>query len=59
MAIAPFATTAQEAPAFLSQHESSAEDRRAIEKLLDTYTTSVTNDDQAAFEAQLLDDQVP
>ena len=59
MAIAPFATLAQEAPAFLSQHESSAEDRRAIEKLLDTYTSSVTNDDQAAFEAQLLDDQVP
>ena len=59
MAIAPFATMAQEVPAFLSQHETSAEDRRAVEKLLDTYTTSVTNGDQAGFEAQLLDDQVP
>jgi len=59
LAIAPFATMAQEAPAFLSQHETSAEDRQAIGKLLETYTTSLTNGDKAAFEALLLNDQVP
>jgi hypothetical protein len=58
LAIAPSAAMAQEAPAFLSQHETSVADRQAIEKLLDTYTTSVTNGDEAAFEALLLDDQV-
>ena len=59
MAIAPFAAPAQHAPAFLSQHQTSAEDRQAIGKLLDTYTRSVTNGDQAGFEAILLNDQVP
>ena len=58
LAIAPSAALAQKAPAFLSQHETSVADRQAIEKLLDTYTTSVTNGDEAAFEALLLDDQV-
>lgn len=59
MAMAPFASLAQEAPAFLSQHESSAEDRQAIGKLLETYTSAVSNGDKAGFEAILLDDQVP
>jgi len=52
--------TAQEAPpAYLSQHETHADDIRAIRKLLTTYTTSVTNGDEAAFETLLLNDQVP
>jgi len=51
---------AQEAPpAYLSQHETHADDIQAIQKLLTTYTTSVTNGDEAAFEALLLNDQVP
>ena len=59
MAIAPFASLAQDAPAFLGQHQTSAEDRQAIGKLLETYTSSLSNGDQAGFEAILLDDQVP
>ena len=46
-------------PAYLSQHETHADDTQAIQKLLTIYTTSVTNGDQAAFEALLLNDQVP
>lgn len=47
------------APAYLSQHETSADDRAAIEALLTTYTTSVTKHDEAAFEALLLNEAVP
>ena len=53
------ATTEDATPAFLSQHETSADDVAAIRTLLTTYTTSVTNHDEAAFEALLLNDQVP
>jgi len=59
IAMAPLAAPAQDAPAFLSQHQTSAEDRQAIGKLLETYTSSLSNGDQAGFEAILLDDQVP
>ena len=46
-------------PAYLSRHETHADDTQAIQQLLTTYTTSVTNGDQAAFEALLLNEQVP
>lgn len=57
--MAPLAATAEDGPAFLRKHETNSEDRQAIEKLLATYTASVTNSDEAAFEALLIDDQVP
>jgi hypothetical protein len=47
------------APAYLSRHQTNADDTREIEKLLETYTTSVTNADQAAFEALLLNEEIP
>jgi hypothetical protein len=57
---APLGASPREAaPAYLSQHQTNAEDIRAIGKLLETYTTSVTNADQAAFEALLLNEEVP
>jgi len=59
VAMAPLAAMAEEGPAFLRKHETNSEDHQAIEKLLATYTASVTNSDQAAFEALLIDDQVP
>jgi hypothetical protein len=57
---APLGASPREAaPAYLSQHQTNGDDIRAIEKLLETYTTSVTNADQAAFEALLLNEEVP
>jgi hypothetical protein len=53
------ASPQEEAPAYLGQHQTNADDIRAIEKLLEMYTTSVTNGDQAAFEALLLNEEVP
>jgi hypothetical protein len=53
------ATPSFAAPAYLSRHETSADDLAAIQTLLTTYTTSVTNHDEAAFEALLLNEQVP
>ncbi len=47
------------APAYLSQHETSADDLAAIQTLLTTYTTAVTNHDEAAFETLLLNEAVP
>lgn len=40
-------------------HQTNAEDIRAIEKVLETYTTSVTNGDKATFEAVLLNEAIP
>jgi hypothetical protein len=53
------AAVPEEAPAYLSQHETHVDDTQAIQTLLATYTTSVTNGDEAAFETLLLNDQVP
>ena len=58
-AMAPLAAMADAGPAFLRKHETNSADHQAIEKLLATYTTSLTNSDEAAFEALLIDDQVP
>jgi hypothetical protein len=58
--ITPSDAMAGEAPpTYLSQHETHAEDIQAIQTLLTTYTTAVTNCDEAAFERLLLNDQVP
>lgn len=59
LAIAPLAAMAEDGPAYLRKHEATIEDHQAIAKLLDTYTASVTKGDEAAFEALLIDDQVP
>ena len=48
-----------DAPAFLSQHQVSTADETAIRAVLATYTTAVSTHDQKAFEALLLNDQVP
>jgi hypothetical protein len=53
------ATPQESAPAYLSQHRINPDDLHAIEKLLETYTTSVTNRDQSAFEALLLNEEIP
>ena len=56
----PGSATAQDRPpAYLSQHETHAEDIEAIQGVLNKYTTSVSNGDQATFESLLLNDQVP
>jgi len=55
----PDARAQEPTPAYLAQHETHDDDDQAIRTLLRTYTTSVTNADQASFEALLLDDQVP
>jgi hypothetical protein len=39
--------------------DSAGEDRKAIEKLLDTYTQAVSGKDQARFEALLLNKDIP
>ena len=56
---APLKTMAEAAPAYVSKHESSPDDRQAIEKVLSTYTQSVSTGDEAAFESLLLDANVP
>jgi ketosteroid isomerase-like protein len=50
---------AAQAPTFLTPPESTSADRQAIETLLKTYTRAVTDGDQKAFEALLLNDQIP
>ena len=45
--------------AFAGRHEASAEDRVAIEHLLDTYRAAVKQGDEAGFAALLLNDRVP
>lgn len=47
------------APAFLANHHTNADDMRAIEHVLATYTQSVTNGDEKAFTALLLDEKIP
>ena len=54
---APLAATIA-APIPLS-FESTGEDRKAIEALLDTYTTAVSNKNQALFETILLNKDIP
>ena len=59
-AIAPAATAVPPPPAaFAGHHEASAEDRAAIERLLDTYRAAVKDGDQARFAALLLNEHVP
>ena len=53
------ATPRKAAPAYLGQHRTNADDVRAIDELLETYTTSVTNGDETAFAALLLNEEVP
>lgn len=48
-----------ETPAYLSQHQTNPADEAAIRAVLNTYTNSVSTHDQKAFEALLLNDQVP
>lgn len=46
-------------PPDLGRHASTQADRAAISALLDQYTRSVTDGDEAAFRALLLDDDIP
>ena len=45
--------------AFAGHHEAGAEDRVAIERLLDAYRAAVKQGDEAGFAALLLNDRVP
>ena len=59
-AMAPLAHAVPPPPAaFAGRHEASAEDRAAIERLLDTYRAAVKNGDEAGFAALLLNERVP
>lgn len=51
--------SATDVPAYIGQHHATPADRVAIEQLLATYTRSVTNRDEAAFESLLLDKNIP
>ena len=44
---------------FAGHHEATAEDRAAIERLLDAYRAAVKNGDEAGFAALLLNERVP
>lgn len=50
---------AENAPSFIGKHETSVDDKQAIEHLLATYTQSVTDGNEAAFLGILVDDNVP
>ena len=59
-AMAPVAHAVPPPPAaFAGRHEATAEDRAAIERLLDTYRAAVKNGDEAGFAALLLNERVP
>ena len=59
-ALATPATAVPPAPvAFAGRHEAAAEDRAAIERLLDAYRAAVKAGDEAGFAALLLDERVP
>ena len=59
-AMAPMAIAVPPPPAtFAGLHEATAEDRVAIEHLLDAYRTALKNGDESAFAALLLDEHVP
>jgi hypothetical protein len=45
--------------AFAGRHEPAADDRAAIERLLDAYRAAVKNGDEAGFAALLLNERVP
>ena len=53
------AEVADPPPQDLARHRTEAEDTAAIRRLLAAYTVAVTNKDRAAFEALLLDLDVP
>ena len=60
VAITPVALAVPPPPAaFAGHHEPTAEDRAAIEHLLDAYRTAVKSGDQAGFAALLLNEHVP
>ncbi|MEO7430618.1 MAG: nuclear transport factor 2 family protein [Dokdonella sp.] len=50
---------AEKIPRYVSVHQTSPDDRRAIETVLSTYTRSVSTGDESAFEALLLDKDIP
>jgi ketosteroid isomerase-like protein len=56
---ASMSVTAEPAPSYVGNHEHSPDDRRAIEAVLSTYTQAVNTGDEAAFEALLLDKDIP
>lgn len=59
-ALAPVAHAVPPPPAaFAGHHEATAEDRAAIERLLDAYRAAVKNGDEASFAALLLNERVP
>jgi Putative lumazine-binding len=48
-----------ETPGFIGKHENAEAEKRAIEQVLNSYTQSVTQGDEAAFSALLLNEQIP
>ncbi|HWX03834.1 hypothetical protein [Collimonas sp.] len=57
--LATASLAAQEAPSFLSNHHSSPEDKQAIERVLASYTSSLSSGDEKTFAALLLDEKIP
>ena len=57
MSVAPFLPAAAEP--ILATFESTGEDRKAIEALLNSYTEAVSNKNQALFESLLLNKEIP
>jgi len=53
------ASTHGASPEYLGKHRANSADTQAIEKLLNTYTASVTHGDKKSFEALLLNDDIP
>jgi hypothetical protein len=53
------ASTHGASPEYLGKHRANAADIQAIERLLKTYTTAVTQGDKKSFEALLINDEVP
>ena len=59
-AMAPAAIAVPPPPAaFAGRHEATAQDRAAIERLLDAYRAAVKNGDEAGFAALLVNERVP
>jgi hypothetical protein len=59
LALSPWCHAQTPATPIPSNFESTGEDRRAIEALLDTYTRAVSTKDAALFETLLLDKEIP
>jgi hypothetical protein len=50
---------AQDAPSRVGKHQNDPAEKHAIERVLSTYTASVSKDDEATFSSILLNDQIP